>query len=138
MYHANAFSRPLSLPHQTRPSPGRTGRRLQQRLRGRPSPPPASSGTSAASTPILSSFGEIGVANTPALTAVARFFAPWIHQGFAGTEDFLTRVTFDGDWEGRNNWENTHSFPNLGEVYVSVSEDLNLRNVPSARFLYSV
>lgn len=78
------------------------------------------------------------MANTPALTAVARFFAPWIHQGFAGTEDFLTRVTFDGDWEGRNNWENTHSFPNLGEVYVSVSEDLNLRNVPSARFLYSV
>ena len=71
----------------------------------------------------------IGDGVEPSWTTVARLFAPWIYQGYGGEEDLLTRFTFDGDWNALNNWENTFSYPKLGEVYVSMSEDLKVMSL---------
>lgn len=39
-----------------------------------------------------------------------------------GRADYLARVDFDGDWEGRNNWVNTATFDLAPYVYYSVAE----------------
>jgi hypothetical protein len=36
--------------------------------------------------------------------------------------DFLTSFTYDGDYNGRNNWENLYSYPLPASVYYSVVE----------------
>ncbi|MDX2057745.1 MAG: hypothetical protein SFV24_08065 [Gemmatimonadales bacterium] len=39
--------------------------------------------------------------------------------------DFISRVTFDGDWRGTNNWVNSLAVPKPAFVYVSLVEDAN-------------
>src|SRR4249919_3989264 len=44
---------------------------------------------------------------------VIRFFAPVIYQDIEdhSEADLFSRVTFDGDWNGANNWANTFRYP---------------------------
>src|SRR5262245_56086174 len=50
---------------------------------------------------------------------VIRFFAPVIYQDIEDRSeaDLFSRVTFDGDWKGTNNWENTFRYPKRAYVY---------------------
>jgi hypothetical protein len=58
--------------------------------------------------------------------SIVKFFAPVIYQEVANSErDFLSRVTFDGDWQGNNNWSNSLAWPKPAWVYVSLVEDAN-------------
>lgn len=73
------------------------------------------------------------IADDPAFRAeLALRYAP-IHQqavhtrgahGLGGAADFITRFDFDGDYEGRNNWEHAGDprFPLAAYVYYSVLE----------------
>jgi hypothetical protein len=54
--------------------------------------------------------------------SLARHWAPVIHQGAASEQDFLTRVDYDGDWVGNNNWENLPTGDLSAWVYYSVIE----------------
>jgi hypothetical protein len=57
---------------------------------------------------------------------LARRFAPVIVQDCASRADYITRFDFDGDWNGRNNWENlTDSRPLPAFVYFSVIETVS-------------
>ena len=58
---------------------------------------------------------------------VIRFFAPVIYQDIEDQSeaDLFTRVTFDGDWKGSNNWMNTFKYPKRAYVYTSLIEDAN-------------
>lgn len=58
---------------------------------------------------------------------VIRFFAPVIYQDIEdhSEADLFTRVTFDGDWNGYNNWQRTFSYPKRAYVYTSLIEDAN-------------
>jgi hypothetical protein len=61
------------------------------------------------------------------LVDVSRFFAPVFkqyHQKY-WAYDLMTKVTFDGDWLGINNWENTDFTPKPAYVYASIIEDVN-------------
>lgn len=53
---------------------------------------------------------------------LARHYAPVIHQGAASDQDFITAADFDGDWIGRNNWENQPNGDLAAYVYYSVAE----------------
>lgn len=58
--------------------------------------------------------------------AVAKFFAPVFYQNVThGTADHLTKVSYDNDWNGRNQWENLSDYPTRANVYVSLVEDQN-------------
>ena len=53
----------------------------------------------------------------------AAFFAPVIYQDVAASAaDYLARFTFDEDWSGGNNWDNTFAYPLGAWVYVSMVE----------------
>ena len=62
--------------------------------------------------------------------ALALRWAPIHHQdvdvdgdhAVGGKADYITRVDFDGDWNARNNWENTGKFPLRAYAYYSVVE----------------
>lgn len=62
--------------------------------------------------------------------ALAKRWAPIHYQdvdvtgshGLSGRADYLTRVDFDGDWSGTNNWDNTASRPLTAHVYHSLVE----------------
>jgi hypothetical protein len=54
--------------------------------------------------------------------ALARHYAPTIHQGTASDQDFVTAADFDGDWIGSNNWQNQPSGDLAAYVYYSVIE----------------
>jgi len=54
--------------------------------------------------------------------ALARRYAPIIHQGAASDQDFVTAADFDGDWIGNNNWQNQPSGNLAAYVYYSVVE----------------
>ena len=56
---------------------------------------------------------------------VIRFFAPVIYQDIEdhSEADLFTRVTFDGNWNGTNNWQNTFNYPKRAYVYTSLIED---------------
>ena len=58
---------------------------------------------------------------------VIRFFAPVIYQDIEdhSEADLFTRITFDADWRGSNNWENTFRYPKPAYVYGSLIEDAN-------------
>ena len=58
---------------------------------------------------------------------VIRFFAPVIYQDIEdhSEADLFSRVTFDGDWNGANNWANTFRYPKRAYVYTSLIEDAN-------------
>ena len=58
---------------------------------------------------------------------VIRFFAPVIYQDIEdhSEADLFTRVTFDGEWNGANNWANTFRYPKRAFVYTSLIEDAN-------------
>ncbi len=49
-------------------------------------------------------------------------WAPIIYQGAASDQDYITRVDFDGDWVGNNNWENQPTGDLSAYVYYSVTE----------------
>jgi hypothetical protein len=51
------------------------------------------------------------------------YFAPIIYQDVdASWADFITRFTFDNEWNGGNNWENTFAYPLRAFVYASMVE----------------
>lgn len=62
--------------------------------------------------------------------ALARYWAPIHYQdtdvtgdhSIDGRADYITNFDFDGDWDGRNNWENTRRFPLKAYAYYSVVE----------------
>ena len=54
--------------------------------------------------------------------ALATYYAPVIYQGAASDQDYITRVDFDGDWVGNNNWENQPYGDLSAYVYYSVVE----------------
>ena len=58
---------------------------------------------------------------------VIRFFAPVIYQDIEdhSEADLFSRVTFDGEWNGANNWANTFRYPKRAYVYTSLIEDAN-------------
>jgi hypothetical protein len=58
---------------------------------------------------------------------VIRFFAPVIYQDVEDRSDadLFTRVTFDGNWNGLDNWEHTFLYPKRAYVYASLIEDTN-------------
>jgi hypothetical protein len=58
---------------------------------------------------------------------VVRFFAPIIYQDIEdhSAQDLFTRITFDGNWRGNDNWEHTFLHPKPGIVYTSLIEDAN-------------
>lgn len=59
-----------------------------------------------------------------------RRFAPIVHQrvdsvgdhSLGGRADLLADFDFDGDWNGRNNWENLERYPVSAVVYTSHTE----------------
>ena len=56
--------------------------------------------------------------------AIAARLAPVFRQalGSSARYDYITRVDFDGDWRGDNNWNNAERYPLPATVYYSVSE----------------
>ncbi len=54
--------------------------------------------------------------------ALAYYYAPVIYQAAATDQDYITRVDFDGDWVGNNNWENQPKGDLAAYVYYSVIE----------------
>jgi hypothetical protein len=71
-----------------------------------------------------------GVGSTAARAALAKRWAPIHYQdvdvtgshALSGRSDYITRVDFDGDWSGTNNWENTSSRALTAHAYQSVVE----------------
>lgn len=53
---------------------------------------------------------------------IQEFWAPVIFQAAATDADFITRVDYDGDNIGNNNWENFSKFPKPAFVYYDVKE----------------
>ncbi len=51
------------------------------------------------------------------LARLARTFAPVLRQDTAGEADFITRIDFDGNWAGDDNWSNMEKFPLAAAVY---------------------
>ncbi len=92
----------------------------------------------AAAPPVRASVARAPTSLEPALSAarpndralIAFHFAPIHYQfversgrnGLDGRADFVTRVDFDGDWNGRNDWENAARYPLPGAAYHSVVE----------------
>lgn len=76
----------------------------------------------------------LGLAGGPDSTAfraaLAKRWAPIHYQdvdvtgshGLSGRGDYLTRVDFDGDWSGTNNWDNAASRPLTAHAYHSLVE----------------
>src|SRR5947209_904401 len=75
------------------------------------------------STPWL--LAAIGTGDGPNYEQVLRFFAPRYYQGYAAMADLITNVTYDGDWNTVNNWENLGAYPTKGYGYASLIEDSN-------------
>lgn len=83
---------------------------------------------------LLAALGTAGVAAPAAAsaaadrTALAQWWAPVHFQdvdatgetALGGKSDWLTSYDFDGDLNGRNNWENTSQYPLAAHVYYSV------------------
>jgi hypothetical protein len=42
----------------------------------------------------------------PTLAQMAAHWSPFIYQGTRNNYDFITNFNFDGNWNGRDNWEN--------------------------------
>lgn len=65
-----------------------------------------------------------GLTATPTVNpyVIAMHYAPIIYQGAASDQDYLTRVDFDEDWIGNNNWENQTTGDLSAHVYYSVIE----------------
>lgn len=57
---------------------------------------------------------------------VAAYWAPDFYQdvnaAYDYRADYLTSFNYDGDWNGKNNWENLYSYPLAANVYYSVVE----------------
>jgi hypothetical protein len=94
--------------------------------------------SAAAAPPVRAVMASATVRVEPALSAsnatdralLAYHYAPLHHQevdrtgknGLGGRADYVTRVDFDGDWNARNDWENTARFALPGAAYHSVVE----------------
>lgn len=65
-------------------------------------------------------------ANNEPYRALARHWAPRIYQDTDTSNqvaDYITNFNFDGDYNGKNNWENLERFPTVAAyVYYAVSE----------------
>jgi len=53
---------------------------------------------------------------------IAQAFAPVFFQSTGDVADYLTRFTYDGDWQGSNNWDNLYYYPLRGYVYWALEE----------------
>ena len=53
---------------------------------------------------------------------LALHWAPIIYHGAASDQDYITRVDFDGNWVGNDNWENQPTGDLSAHVYYSVIE----------------
>ncbi len=77
-------------------------------------------------SPSFSHVGWIGPGWKSEWVDLVHFFAPLIYQDVdQSAADFLTRFTYDGNWDGGDNWEHTFLYPLNAYVYVSVVEDVN-------------
>ena len=93
--------------------------------------------TAALALTLAAALGSVGVARpaaaaTPSTAAqradLAQWWAPVHFQdvdqtgetALGGKSDYLTSYDFDGDLNGRNNWENTGRFPLAAHMYYSV------------------
>lgn len=56
------------------------------------------------------------------VSPLARRFAPVVLQEVRGRGDYLASLDYDGNWNGRDNWENLEKFPQRATVYVSQIE----------------
>jgi len=71
-----------------------------------------------------------GASSSAFRAALAKRWAPIHYQdvdvtgshSLGGKSDYITRVDFDGDWSGTNNWDNTGSKPLTAHAYQSVVE----------------
>ncbi len=64
----------------------------------------------------------------PSHRRLAEYWAPVLSQDVdmnTPQADYLTRIDYDGDWVGRNNWDNLFSFPLRSAVYWWVRETHN-------------
>jgi hypothetical protein len=70
------------------------------------------------------------VSQAVTLLDLAQHWAPVIYQdvyqtggtGVSGKSDFMTRFDFDGNWNGRDNWDNLPSRATPAHLYYKVSE----------------
>ena len=107
-------------------------------------PPPPAAADSAESAPAPESDGAVASSGSATGTSpvdpspvtyqgadqdyrIAARFAPVFHQALGSSPrfDYITRVDFDGDWRGDNNWNNADDGRELAaSVYFNVSESL--------------
>src|SRR5262245_30564151 len=73
---------------------------------------------------------ELSAGNAADRAAIALRWAP-IHQqdvdqtgshALGGASDYISRVDYDGDWTGRNDWDNAGRFALAAHGYYSVVE----------------
>jgi hypothetical protein len=57
-----------------------------------------------------------------AVSALAKRFAPVLVQEQRGRADLLAALDYDGNWNGRDNWENLERFPQKAVVYAHTIE----------------
>jgi hypothetical protein len=66
---------------------------------------------------------------TPTLFQLAAHWSPYIYQGTKNNYDLITNFDFDGNWNGKDNWENaglTQYYENFhAYVYYAVIESAN-------------
>jgi len=67
----------------------------------------------------------IGDGTEPLWSSVSKFFSPVVYQFYGNDRDHLSQVTYDGDWDALNNWNNVYAYPKFGRLYISMSEDAN-------------
>ena len=111
---------------------------VKRRLAALPSPPEPSSPPTAEDSPGALSGSEsatgsldpvpITYAGSDQDYQIAARFAPVFHQALGSSPrfDYITRVDFDGDWRGDNNWDNAADEGRMlgATVYFNVSESV--------------
>jgi hypothetical protein len=85
-----------------------------------------------------------GAPTTPSYRELAEYYAPVIYQDVdtegncnhadGGRADYITKMNFDGDWYGLNNWENESVRTLPAYVYYSVVESTNRYYITYAIF----
>jgi hypothetical protein len=65
-------------------------------------------------------------ADKPEHRKIAEYYAPAIYQETkSAVLDFVTKVDFDGDWNGANNWKHAYQYELPANVYYAVIESAN-------------
>jgi hypothetical protein len=80
--------------------------------------------------PVGSESSALSATSAADRTAIAQRWAPIHHQdvdqtgshALGGASDYVTRIDYDGDWTGRNDWDNAGRFALAAHAYHSVVE----------------